>query len=105
MHRYRGSEGTCRTAGTFEKPAAGYTMKHLRRWRWLLIAFIFPFVILISAVFIHPYLSITEPSGSKVAVVEGWIPKEMLPTVQAEILKRGYQKIYTTGTIRPFSYW
>ena len=53
----------------------------------------------------YPYLAITEPSGARVVAVEGWIPKELMPAVKAEIDRRGYTTIYTTGTVRPFSYY
>jgi uncharacterized SAM-binding protein YcdF (DUF218 family) len=54
---------------------------------------------------LHPYLAITAPVGGEVAVVEGWIPEWMMPAVKEEIDKRGYTRIHTTGTLRPFTYY
>ncbi len=76
-----------------------------RAFRWLLGLALLPVMFFVIALALHPYLSVTETSGADVAVVEGWIPADMMPSVKAEIDRRGYRKIYTTGTIRPFSYW
>jgi hypothetical protein len=76
-----------------------------RLLRWLLVLALLPVMFFLIALALHPYLSVTEPSGADVAVVEGWIPADMMPAVKDEIERRGYRKIYTTGTIRPFSYW
>ena len=62
-------------------------------------------VLVVLSAGIHPYLAVTDPVGASVAVVEGWIPEWMMPTVKAEIDKRGYTTIFTTGTERPFSYY
>lgn len=53
----------------------------------------------------YPFLAITAPSGSRTVAVEGWIPDELMPEVKAEIDRRGYTTVYTTGTVRPFSYY
>lgn len=54
---------------------------------------------------IHPYLAVTDPVGASVAVVEGWIPEGLMPEVKAEIDRRGYTTVFTTGTERPCSYY
>ena len=53
----------------------------------------------------YPYLAVTAPVGASAVAVEGWIPDAMMPAVKAEIDRRGYASVYTTGTIRPFSYY
>ncbi len=53
----------------------------------------------------YPYLAVTAPVGANAVAVEGWIPDAMMPAVKAEIDQRGYSTVYTTGTIRPFSYY
>ncbi len=77
----------------------------LRGFRWLLILLSLPLIVLAIAILLHPWLSITHTSGADVAVVEGWIPADVMPQVKEEIDRRGYTRIYTTGTIRPFAYW
>jgi hypothetical protein len=76
-----------------------------RIFRWFLVLALFPVVFFLVALALHPYLSQTGPTDADVAVVEGWIPAGLMPAVKKEIERRGYRKIYTTGTIRPFSYW
>ncbi len=73
--------------------------------RLLLWFSLIPLLLFITGLLLHPYLSVTDPTGAGVAVVEGWIPPELMPQVKAEIERRGYERIYTTGTIRPFAYW
>ena len=77
----------------------------LRGFRWLLLLLSLPLIVLAIAILLHPWLSITRPSGAEVVVVEGWIPADVMPQVKQEIDRRGYTHIYTTGTIRPFAYW
>ena len=77
----------------------------LRGFRWLLLLLSLPLIVLAIAILLHPWLSITRPSGAEVVVVEGWIPADVMPQVKEEIDRRGYTRIYTTGTIRPFAYW
>ncbi len=62
-------------------------------------------LILVAAALIHPYLAVTAPVECDLAVVEGWIPDTMIPAVKAKLVERGYQRIYTTGTVRPFAYY
>ncbi len=73
--------------------------------RWTSLVLLLPIIFFGVALALHPYFSITDPCGADMAVVEGWIPPEMMPQVKEEIERRGYTRIYTTGTIRPFSYW
>jgi hypothetical protein len=54
---------------------------------------------------LFPFLAVTEPSGSRTVVVEGWIPQERMPEVLAEVQRRGYEHILTTGTMREASYY
>jgi hypothetical protein len=73
--------------------------------RWLAAGVLFVILLFGAAFILHPYLSITEPSGADVAVVEGWLPPDLLPQVKKVIIEKGYTKVYTTGTTRPFAYW
>ncbi|MBP8823961.1 MAG: hypothetical protein KBH07_09980 [Flavobacteriales bacterium] len=52
-----------------------------------------------------PYLAISQPSGSKVLVVEGWMEEHALEEAARLILDSGYVHVYTTGTVRPFAYY
>jgi hypothetical protein len=76
-----------------------------RLFRGLLALVLLPVAFVLLAFALHPYFSVNAPSGAAVAVVEGWIPPDLMPQVKQEIEQRGYSTVYTTGTIRPFSYW
>lgn len=52
-----------------------------------------------------PYLAITEPGGSKVLVVEGWMDEAALGEAARLVLDSGYAAVYTTGTVREFAYY
>ncbi len=52
-----------------------------------------------------PYMAITEPSGAKVLVVEGWMDPPALEEAARMALDSGYSKVYTTGTVRPFAHY
>ncbi|MBL7938625.1 MAG: hypothetical protein JNL43_04620 [Flavobacteriales bacterium] len=73
--------------------------------KWFLLfsgAALLAVMVLVAAAF--PFLAVNDPSGAKTVVVEGWIPSEFLPKVKAEIDRRGYERVYTTGTPRNLSY-
>ena len=53
----------------------------------------------------HPHLAITERSGSDVLVVEGWMPPPRIEQVVHLADSLRYQRIYTTGSVRPFAYY
>lgn len=64
-----------------------------------------PLVVLLSAtLWAWPYLAITETTGSEVLVVEGWLEADAMRQAAQLIEDRGYTRIYTTGTARPFAY-
>lgn len=64
-------------------------------------------VVVLTAVLVRlfPYMAITDPSGSRTLVVEGWMDPDMLQEAARTALDSGYSKIYTTGTVRSFSYY
>jgi hypothetical protein len=77
----------------------------MKRKTWLIAAIVALLLLVLCAWRVHPYLAITEASGSRTVVVEGWLPVELIPAAAAEIWRRGYDRIYTTGTLRPFAYY
>jgi hypothetical protein len=54
---------------------------------------------------LHDHLAITRPSGSRTAVVEGWLPRERIPDAVQLLLRGGYDRVYVTGTTRLFAYY
>ena len=52
-----------------------------------------------------PFLAITETSGGKTLVVEGWMDPGALQEAAQLAMDSGYTKVYTTGTVRTFSYY
>lgn len=52
-----------------------------------------------------PYLAITEPGGSKVLVVEGWMDEAALLEAARLVLDSGYAAVYTTGTVRDLAHY
>lgn len=69
--------------------------------RW---AAILTTVILLMIALSFPFLAVNEPSGARTAVVEGWIPEELMPAVKRVLDEHGYDRIYTTGTPRNCSH-
>ncbi len=78
-------------------------MKRARFFLWLVAG---PLAILACILAVaHPYLAITRMSGGDVLVVEGWLPPEQLKQA-ADIARKGhYAHVYTTGSVRPSSYY
>lgn len=62
-------------------------------------------VLLAIMVVAHPYLAITERSGGDVLVVEGWMEMPQLKEAVPLALDARYTHVYTTGTVRPFTYY
>lgn len=78
-------------------------MKRLKRWGiGLLLLFGVMAVLLWRS---HAWLAITERSGGKVLVVEGWMDEHQLEQAAALYGEGGYDLVYTTGTVRPFAYY
>ena len=79
-------------------------MKRGRRiFSWLVAG---PVVVVLAiCVEAYPYLAITRPSGSKVLVVEGWMDPVPMDAAARLALDSSYTRIYTTGTVRPFTYY
>ncbi len=79
-------------------------MKRTRRTLWWMVAG--PAVVL-AAIMLEafPFLAITEPSGGKVLVVEGWMDPGALREAAQLVLDSGYTRVYSTGTVRAFAYY
>ncbi|HRH37919.1 MAG TPA: hypothetical protein PK760_06210, partial [Flavobacteriales bacterium] len=77
------------------------------RWKkWLkriALWVVLPFALLV--LFAHPFFAITDLSGGKVLVVEGWMPREGLKEAAALFSQNNYDRILVTGTVRPFTYY
>ncbi len=79
-------------------------MKRTKRTLWWVIAG--PLVVLAAIVIeAFPYLAITEPSGAKVLVVEGWMDPGALQEAAQLAMDSAYTQVYTTGTVRAFAYY
>ena len=76
-----------------------------RRKRWLVGSVIAFAMFTAMLFFAHPWLAITERSGGKVMVVEGWMDDEAIVAAALLFREGGYEHIYTTGTTRPFAYY
>ncbi len=78
-------------------------MKWMRRILFTLV--VVSVVGLVLLFFAHPWLAITERSGGKVLVVEGWMDDDAIEQAARLFTTGGYERIYTTGTTRPFAYY
>ena len=76
-----------------------------RRKRWLVGSVIAFAMFAVLLFFAHPWLAITERSGGKVMVVEGWMEDEAIVAAARLFKEGGYEHVYTTGTTRPFAYY
>lgn len=75
-----------------------------RHLLWWVIAG--PCAVLLAILFVaHPFLAVTERSGGNVLVVEGWMEMPQLQEAVPLALDARYRHVYTTGTVRPFSYY
>lgn len=52
-----------------------------------------------------PFFAMTGTSGGRTLVVEGWMDPGALKQAAQLALDSGYSKVYTTGTVRGFSYY
>lgn len=59
---------------------------------------------LLLILFAHRWFAVTRPSGARDLVVEGWLYAGGCDSVAAWYRHGGYERVYTTGTLRPFSY-
>ena len=59
---------------------------------------------IITVALSFPFLTMNDPCGAKVAVVEGWIDPGYMPDVRDMLTEGAYDTIYITGTPRNFSY-
>ncbi|QQR86379.1 MAG: hypothetical protein IPJ76_17610 [Flavobacteriales bacterium] len=78
-------------------------MKRLKRWGFGLILLFGVLAVLLWRS--HAWLAISERSGGKVLVVEGWMDELQLEQAAALFKEGGYALAYTTGTVRPFAYY
>ena len=77
--------------------------KRSRIFWWVIAG---PVVVLVAIVMqAFSYWAITEPSGAKVLVVEGWMDPVPMQEAAELILDSGYTRVYTTGTIRRFAHY
>lgn len=74
------------------------------RWskRFLLVL---AMTLLVLVLFAHRWFAVTRPSGARDLVVEGWLYAGGCDTVAAWFKRGAYDRVYTTGTIRPFTYY
>lgn len=56
-------------------------------------------------IFAHPWFAITRPSGGDSLVVEGWMHRQGIEEAARTFQRGGYDRILTTGTVRPFAYY
>ncbi|PIS31109.1 MAG: cytosine deaminase [Candidatus Marinimicrobia bacterium CG08_land_8_20_14_0_20_45_22] len=64
---------------------------------WLIVIFLVFTLIDLGIKNLYPFLAVTEPSGGKTLVVEGWLPDNVIQEVTKIFLDGKYEKIYTTG--------
>ncbi|MBK9177387.1 MAG: hypothetical protein IPM46_13845 [Flavobacteriales bacterium] len=78
--------------------------KSLRRWgKRALLALVVIWLLLV--LFAHRWFAISRTSGARDLVVEGWLYAGGCDTIAAWYRSGAYERIYTTGTIRPFTYY
>ena len=78
-------------------------MKRGRFFFWLVAGPVAILAAMLAAA--HPYLAVTERSGSDVLVVEGWMNEAHLRQIPRWVDSLHYQRVYTTGSVRPFAYY
>lgn len=78
-------------------------MKRLKRWSIGLLVVLGTALLLLWRS--HAWLAITERSGGRVLVVEGWMDEPQLEQAAVIFRDGGYERVYTTGTVRPFAYY
>lgn len=78
-------------------------MKRIRYVLWIAAGPLAVLLAMLAAA--HPHLAITERSGSDILVVEGWMEQPHLLETAHWADSLGYQRIYTTGSVRPFAYY
>ncbi|HNR54841.1 MAG TPA: hypothetical protein PKJ19_06740 [Flavobacteriales bacterium] len=71
---------------------------------WILVLLSALALGVITVALSFPFLTLNDPSGARVAVVEGWIDRSFMPEVRDLLIEGAYDTIYITGTPRNFSY-
>jgi hypothetical protein len=74
------------------------------RKRWIVLAALAAFILLLI-LGAYPFFAVTHTNGSRVLVVEGWLGRGSLGTVAQLVREKGYERVFTTGIIRPASYY
>jgi len=64
---------------------------------WLIVIFLIFTLIDLGIKSLYPFLAVTEPSGGKTLVVEGWLPDNVIQEATKIFPDGKYEKIYTTG--------
>jgi hypothetical protein len=80
-------------------------MKGLLRGRWRKLFAAMAVAFLLVLLFGHPWFAVKRPSGGKALVAEGWMHTEGLRETARLFHSGGYERLYLTGTIRPFAYY
>lgn len=62
-------------------------------------------LLVLLVLFAHPFFAPTRPSGAKVLVAEGWMPRERMNAAAELFHAGGYEQLYVSGTLRPFAYY
>lgn len=71
--------------------------------KWILAAIVLlPLLALLLGA--YPFFAVNAPVKSDVLVVEGWLKPEQLDSVARLVERAGYERVYTTGVVRPCSY-
>lgn len=78
-------------------------MKHRKIFRHALLVGLAVLVLLV--LFAHPFFAPTRPSAAKVLVAEGWMPPEGMNAAAELFHTGGYERMYVSGTLRPFAYY
>jgi hypothetical protein len=71
----------------------------------IVLALLVPATLLLLARFAHPFLAMQHPIGAEVVVVEGWLHDEQLAEAAAIIRELRPERVYITGTLRPFNHY
>ena len=64
---------------------------------WAALSIAFGFVLVLTILFVHPFLAPTKPVGGDILVVEGWLPDYALEKVKERFQQGSYQLLVTTG--------
>ena len=88
--------------GTAKQTAWGGLLVRHPRWSptplgCLALLFAVAFGVALLVLEVHPFLAVTERTGTPYLVVEGWVPNYALEESIAEFKSKPYRKIFTVG--------